>query len=431
MSQVTIIGAGISGLSCAFTLKKLGIDAIIVEASSRPGGLIRTEKIAGYQIEVGPNSFQTAPAALRLVDEAGLWDELLAPAPNSPRFIYWNGKLHKVPPGPLNVSGLLRALREPFVRSKSPAGESVHDFFARRLGRQVADRIVAPALTGIYAGNTASLSMAAVFPKIIEMERQHGSLLRAFVKSLRGRGGGSTTPSSRPKPKGSIFSFPEGVETLPKRVAEQLCIRYNSTDARPGDSPVTVITVPGHRAAGLVAHVNPALSHLLTNVQYAPMVIAAISLPAHSFKDPLQGFGFLVPRNQGLHLLGGLFSSALFPDRAPQGHELLTCFVGGMFEPDAIDWPDERVWETVCSEIKSALKTSEMPQPIALFRHRHAIPQYGIGHEDWVTSVKAELKKTPGLFITANYLEGVSVPACIEQGDRTARAVAEYLGRNG
>jgi oxygen-dependent protoporphyrinogen oxidase len=129
--------------------------------------------------------------------------------------------------------------------------------------------------------------------------------------------------------------------------------------------------------------------------------------------------------------LGGLFSSALFPDRAPQGHELLTCFVGGMFEPDAIDWPDERVWETVCSEIKSALKTSEMPQPIALFRHRHAIPQYGIGHEDWVTSVKAELKKTPGLFITANYLEGVSVPACIEQGDRTARAVAEYLGRNG
>jgi oxygen-dependent protoporphyrinogen oxidase len=102
-----------------------------------------------------------------------------------------------------------------------------------------------------------------------------------------------------------------------------------------------------------------------------------------------------------------------------------------MFEPEAIDWPDERVWETVCSEIKTALNTSEMPQPVALFRQPHAIPQYRIGHERWVAAVKAELKETPGLFLTANYLEGVSVPACIEQGDRTARSVAKYLGREG
>jgi protoporphyrinogen/coproporphyrinogen III oxidase len=435
MPDVTIIGAGISGLSCAWTLKKLGIDAVVLEASSRPGGVIRTENIGGYQVEAGPNSFQTAPAALRFVDEAGLWDDLLPPTPNSPRFIYWKGKLRKFPFGPLSYSGILRAFSEPFVRSKSPIDESVHDFFARRVGRQVADRLVAPALTGIYAGNTANLSMVAAFPKIIEMEREHGSLLRAFFKSLRGRRATETSPTtattSRPKPKGSIFSFPHGVETLPKRVAEQLCIRYNVADARVGETAVTVVTAPAHGAAGLVERHNAALSKLLTNVQYAPMVIAAIALPSHSFKDPLQGFGFLIPRNQGLHILGALFSSALFPDRAPQGQELLTCFVGGMFEPEAIDWPDERVWETVCSEIKAALNTSEMPQPVALFRQPHAIPQYRIGHERWVAAVKAELKETPGLFLTANYLEGVSVPACIEQGDRTARAVAKYLGREG
>ena len=168
---------------------------------------------------------------------------------------------------------------------------------------------------------------------------------------------------------------------------------------------------------------------MLSRIEYAPMVIAAVSFPDFSFKSPLSGFGFLVPRNQGLHLLGALFSSALFPERAPKERELLTCFVGGMFEPEAIHWTDDQVWETVCPEIKSALESSEMPQPVALFRHQHAIPQYKIGHEKWVQEVKEELKKIPGLFLTANYLEGVSVPSCIEQGERTAHEIAKYLGR--
>jgi oxygen-dependent protoporphyrinogen oxidase len=216
---------------------------------------------------------------------------------------------------------------------------------------------------------------------------------------------------------------------LPKRLAEQLNIQYNVDDARIGDTAVSVVTVPSFRAAALFADRNTALAALLQSVQYAPMVIAAVSLPDHSFDKPLQGFGFLVPRGQGLHLLGSLFSSALFVDRAPKGRELLTCFVGGAFEPDAVDWPDERVWEIVCAEIKLALHTSELPRPVALFRQKHAIPQYNIGHEQWVGSVKEELKRTPGVFLTGNYLEGVSVPACIEQGGRTAHAVADYLGR--
>jgi protoporphyrinogen/coproporphyrinogen III oxidase len=427
MTDVIIVGAGISGLSCAWSLKKLGIDAVVLEASSRPGGVIRTEKINGYLIEAGPNSFQGAEAALKLVDEVGLWDDLMPPAPNAARFIYWNGKLRRFPFGPLTFAGITRLLREPFVASKSPADESVRDFFIRRVGRQAHDRLVAPALTGIYAGDTTNLSMAAVFPKILEMEREHGSLTRAFLKTLRRRG--KPGELSRPKPKGSVFSFPAGVETLPQRLAQQLNIQYDVADARIGDAPVTVLTVPAFRALEVLQDRQTALTTLLRKIQYAPMVIAAISLPEHSFNAPLEGFGFLVPRNQGLHVLGALFSSALFPDRAPKGQELLTCFIGGMFEPDAIDWPDERVWDIVCREIKSALRTSEMPQPVALFRQPHAIPQYNIGHERWVAAVKAELNCVPGLFITANYLEGVSVPACIEQSNRTARAVAEYLGR--
>jgi oxygen-dependent protoporphyrinogen oxidase len=428
--DVTIVGAGITGLSCAWYLKKLGIDAVVLEATGRPGGVIRTETINGYQVEAGPNSFQAAPSVLKLIEEAGLWDELLAPAPNAPRFVYWEGKLRKFPFGPLTFTGILRLLREPLVRSKSPADESVRDFFIRRAGRQVHDRLVAPALTGIYAGDTSKLSMTAVFPKIVTMEREHGSLAKAFLKSGKTRG--EARAPQRPRPKGSVFSFPKGVETLPKRLAEHVNIRYNfAIESRPSETPVTVITAPAYSAATLIQSENAALAALLRKVEYAPMVIAAVSVPAQSFSQPLAGFGFLVPRNQGLHLLGALFSSALFPDRAPEGQELLTCFIGGVFEPEVIDWPDDRVWETVCREIKLALRTSETPQPIALYRHAHAIPQYGIGHERWLAAVKEELKKMPGLFLAANYLEGVSLPGCIDQGERAAHAVAEYLGRKG
>jgi oxygen-dependent protoporphyrinogen oxidase len=346
-----------------------------------------------------------------------------------PRFVYWGGKLRKFPLGPLTASGIVRLLREPFIRSKSGPDESVRDFFIRRVGHQAHDRLVAPALTGIYAGDTAGLSIAAVLPKIVRMEREHGSLGRAFLKTLGRRGATAAPAAARPRPKGRIFSFPEGAGMLPRHLAQHVAIRYEVRDARTGDAPATVLAVPAYRACEIVAHSNPALAALLASVQYAPMVVAAVSLPDHAFKEPLNGFGFLVPRNQGLHLLGALFNSALFAGRAPKDRELLTCFVGGTFEPEAMDWPDQRVWDVVCPEVKLALQTSEMPEPAALFRHRRAIPQYNIGHLALLASIREELKKTPGLFIASNYLDGVSVPACIEQGGRTAQAVATYLGR--
>jgi len=220
------------------------------------------------------------------------------------------------------------------------------------------------------------------------------------------------------------------METLPARMAKNLNVRYDTNDARIGDAPITVLAIPAYRAAGILQQNHSALAKLLENVQYAPMVVSATSLPEHSLKEPLHGFGFLTPRNQGLHMLGTLFSSALFTGRAPDGQVLLTSFVGGAFEPDAVTWSDDRLWDLVRSELKQVLQASELPEPIALFRHKNAIPQYRIGHEGWVAAVKDELKKTPGLFITANYLEGVSVPACMEQGERTAYAVAEYLRRD-
>ena len=177
MSDVIIIGAGITGLSCAWRLKKLGVESTILESSNRPGGVIHSERSNGYLIEHGPNSLLPAAENFGLLDEAGLTNEIIEGDHRAPRYICLNHELRKAPFGPMTVPGLLRALAEPLIRSRSPQDESVHDFFVRRAGTEAQDRLVAPFVTGIYAGDTRTLSMAATFPKLHELERQHGSLV--------------------------------------------------------------------------------------------------------------------------------------------------------------------------------------------------------------------------------------------------------------
>jgi oxygen-dependent protoporphyrinogen oxidase len=270
--------------------------------------------------------------------------------------------------------------------------------------------------------------MAAVLPRMLEMEREYGSLAAAMIRSFTRRSTPAPT-TSRPKPKGFTFSFPLGNETLPGRLAQSLDIRYDQSDAQVGIAPVTVLTTPAYSAASIVEKTHPNIAKLLTQIRYSPMVVAATSLSEYSFKEPLQGFGFLVPRSERLHLLGTIFSSALFPGRAPNGRVLLTSFIGGSFEPEVLKWPDDQIWETVCSELQQVLRSDARPEPIALRRHMTALPQYNIGHERCVSAIREELQRTPGLFVTSNYLEGASVPACIEQGEKTAHQVAAYLRR--
>jgi oxygen-dependent protoporphyrinogen oxidase len=425
-TDTVVVGAGITGLTCAYRLEKLGIKTLVLESGNRIGGVIRSERINGHLVEWGPTSLLPTPHTFALLEELGLDKELESANPKSPRYIVIKGKLRAIPLAPLSVGGILRGLAEPLVRSKSHNDESVAKFFRRRFGPQIHDRLVAPFVTGIFAGNTEALSVGAVFPRVLDIEQQYGSVVWGMLRA-------KPRDKSGPAPRRStISSFPDGMEALPRRIAENLTIQTQCSGIRIGkdvQARATVLAVPAYRAAEILSEMYPDLAAMLAAVDYAPIVIATTSIPLNSLSGPLQGFGFLVPQSERLVILGTIFNSLLFSGRAPGDRLLLTSFLGGTTKPEVFDWPDERVWDSVGAELKQLLKTSIRPEPVAIFRHRRAIPQYNIGHRQRIEAIAAELAKIPGLFVTGNFLHGVSVPACMEHGDNTARAVSEFLGK--
>jgi protoporphyrinogen/coproporphyrinogen III oxidase len=436
--DVVVIGAGITGLTSAYRLQKLGFGVLVLESSDRAGGVIRSQLIDGHLVEWGAGSMLPTDHTFGILEELGLLNDLIEANPKSPRYIIVNGQMKAVPFGPLSIGGLLRAFAEPFIRTKSGSDgtpdESVASFFSRRFGREAHDRIAAPFVAGIYAGDTERLSIGATFPRMVEVERRYGSLISGM---LRGKSRGEPPETSKgEKPPadrhtGRISSFPNGMETLTRRMSESLTVRLNTSGVRIGTDvhpKATVVAVPAYQAATIFEETNPEIAAALSSIEYAPIVVAATSLPVEGLTESHRGFGFLVAKGERLNILGTVFNSSLFSDRAPHNRLLLTTFLGGATKPEAFDWPDQRVWDVVCSELKDVLKSSIPPEPVALVRHRRAIPQYTIGHRGRTQVLRNELKRCPGLFVTGNFMDGVSVPACMEQGDATAHAVAEFLG---
>jgi oxygen-dependent protoporphyrinogen oxidase len=378
---------------------------------------------------LGPNSLLPTQSNFPLLDESGLSQQIIEGDPHAPRFVVVGGVPRKVPFGAMTAAGLLRMASEPFVRSKATGDESIRDFFVRRLGREAEERLVSPFITGIYAGSTSELSMAATFPKWAELERQYGSLIWGMWKSRKPKG-------SR---RGRTCSFSQGMEELPRRLASEcniacgadkvvfdknLRVRWNHDEACP---KAIVIATPSYRADKLIEALLPRAAQILSGISYAPIIVATVSIVESALPAPLRGFGFLVPRSERLHLLGTLYSSALFPGRAPKGHHLLTAFLGGSHEAMAIKWTDEYIWNIVRSELQNLLKTSEPPEPLRLVRRTHAIPQYRMGHTQAVEKLRSEIRSIPGLFLTGNYMSGVSVAACMESGEQAAREVASFI----
>jgi protoporphyrinogen/coproporphyrinogen III oxidase len=446
---VLIVGAGISGLVCAYSLRKSGIDAQIVEASPRPGGVIRSERRDGYLLELGPQSFSRTPQLLDLCRDLGTESELLEAPPHAPRFLLLKGQLKQAPLSPpaFFASPLFSArtkwsiIRDALGRSAPPdADESVAGFVRRKFSPELLDKLVAPFVSGIYAGDPEKLSLRAAFPQLFEAERTAGSIVRGVMRAAKSQKG--------PKQPPTLQTFRDGNETLIKALATNLgpalrcgievtAMQRGGTGLpSPGERFVVsakteagtesivadglILAVPTYVAASLL---HPEAESPLRGVEYAPIAVVSLGYRQEDVKHSLGGFGFLVPRSEGLRTLGTVWNSSLFPGRAPQGSVLLTSFVGGATDPQAVALSAKEISAIVHREIAPILSIRGVPAFSHVQIYQRALPQYNIGHTTRVDNLERESSFLLNLKLVGNYLRGPAIGACVEQ----ALAVADEI----
>jgi protoporphyrinogen/coproporphyrinogen III oxidase len=437
--DVLVVGAGISGLTTAFRLARGGLRVAVVEASGRVGGAIQTHTDGPWRFELGPNTVVESHETVgRLIHDAGLDGEKVIAAPSAKRrYLYKDGRLVPLPGGPggflttplFPLGTKLRLLKEPWI-GRPPEGteESIAGFVRRRLGQPFLDYAVGPFVSGVYAGDPERLSVRWAVPKIWTLERDHGSLIRGALARRKG-----------PSPGGAMISFRDGLEALPRKLAQEIgdvrtgvtvrrIVRavggYRAdTSAGPIEARRVVLAVPADVAARLLDEVTAGASRLFDQIPYAAVAVLALGWRRADVGHPLAGFGFLAPRKEGLRSLGCLFPSELFPDRAPEGHIALAAFTGGRTDPEIVSWDEDRIATTLADELRGPLSLQGEPAFRLVRRWPRAIPQYEVGHGRFVERAREIEHALPGLHLSGNFLGGVSVPNCIQNGTELAEGL--------
>jgi oxygen-dependent protoporphyrinogen oxidase len=463
--DVVVIGAGLAGLVCAYRLKALGLDVALLEKSGRVGGVIQSERIDGYLIERGPNSSQGTEELMALVEELGIMEQVAEGDPKAPAYVFFNRQLHAVPAGPgafirsklLSGRGKLRILAEPAVPvRRSDEEESVASFARRRIGSEAAERMVKPFVSGIYAGDAERLSVQAAFPRLANLESRYGGLIRGTLAKARearqARKSAAAVLDKAAPTRRRLVSFQSGMsfltDTLAARIGEDLVagisdLRFEISDSREeftvtfdhaGNSQrvaasEVVVAAPSFAAAKLVAPISNELGGLLEAIEYPPLAILYLSYDRSVIKNPLVGFGFLAAPSEGLNILGCVWNTSLFKDRAPEGRALMTVFIGGVRNPDAARLGDAELASIAHGELRPILGISGEPSVVAITRWERAIPQYNLGHRARVERIERLLEAISGLSLIGNYLHGVSTGDVIKEADRAARSVAEKFNR--
>lgn len=438
-SDVLVVGAGVSGLAAAWELLRSApaSKVVVAEAGERVGGAATTDYVDGFTIERGPNGvLSNVDHTLGLAREVGLEGEIIAADPAARlRYLYLSSKLRPVPKAlpafdMLGPVGLLRLAGEILVprRPADAPDESVTDFLARRFGRRAANLLSDIAVSGVSGGDPARTSLAALFPKLAAAEREAGSVIRW-----------GTGRRKTPGPKTALHSLRRGMQSLPDALAERLDVRTNcsvfslktegeewvaETTAGPLRSRAVVLAVGSDTAGGLLRGVDTELADTLGRIPYAGMRVVSIGVRREQVAHDLAGFGFLVPRGQGLRLLGSVWSSSIFENRAPEGHVLLRVMIGGRMDPTAVEESDADVEAQVLDELGRVIGLSGSPTLVHHTNWRVGIPQYELGHLDRWSSIRARVEQIAGLELCGNAYDGVSVNDCIRYGRSVGRKLA-------
>jgi oxygen-dependent protoporphyrinogen oxidase len=463
MKRVAIVGGGIAGLAVAYALRSRSapgeIDVTLYEKGDRCGGNLRSERINGFLCEWAANGFlDNSPPTLDLARAVGLEPSVLRSNDSARRrFIFRDRRLHAIPGGPLAFArsgmlswrGKLRVMGEPFARSRPPVDESIHEFAARRIGREAAEIMIDSMVSGIFAGDARRLSLKACFPKMWDMETQYGGLVRALVAKQwsrrRERRSGSVAIGA---PAGTLTSFREGTEALPRALvaslADSVCLEALATrldfangrlqlsvrDRGVCPADAVVLAGPALQSAVLVASLDEHLAHHLADIETAPIVVVCLGYDAAGVereRGALDGFGFLIPRVEGRRALGVLWDSSIFPNRAPEGAALIRVMLGGARDRGALNLSDADVLNVVRSDVRETMGLARPPDFVKIIRHRVGIPQCTIGHLDRLAEIEDRLSRIPGLYLAGNSYYGPSINACIAEAGPLADRVLERL----
>ncbi len=451
--NVAILGGGVTGLTAAWQLAKAGHSVRVLESAARVGGNIRTEAADGWLSEAGPNSFQESTLEIAtLIRELGLAVERITTlAAAKKRYLVMDGKLLAAPAGPgaffstplfsfrTKVKILSEVLQSPRNR---PDEVSVARFVTDHVGAQVLERAVQPFIGGIYAGNSERLSAKYAFPKLWEAEKTTGSLIRAAIQGAKSR------KAQGLKGSAPVISFKRGLQALTDALAAKLpegSVVLNAdvkallpgatrrwgvlwdgpTGPTSGEFDFVIAALPAWSLARLTFGTDAATPlAALGAVEYSPVASLFLGYRRDQVRHPLDGFGALVPRAEKRSILGLLFSSSLFPGRAPEGHVGLTVFTGGALQPETARLPEKELLDRVASDLRDLVGAEGRPVFTRHVLWNQAIPQYNLGYGRFLDAMTQCEAKFPGFLVGGSVRDGIALPDCIKSGTQLAKRVS-------
>jgi oxygen-dependent protoporphyrinogen oxidase len=467
-AQIAVLGGGIAGLAAAFNLETearargLGVCVNVFESSGSVGGKLRTIRENGYLVEEGPNGWlDNEPATARLLSRIGLEaGALRSEDATRHRFLLVGGRLRELPMSPrafvgtdiLSPISKLRVAAEILVPRRAELGraaddpgsdETVFEFGRRRLGRGFAELFLDPMVKGIFGGDARRLSLAATFPRMVELEKNYGGLFRAMMKLSKKKNRNGGAQSSPAGPAGTLTTLDGGMQTLPESLRWALGGRVHTGSPasevwreagawwvragadRHGPFDCVIDATPAYAAATHLS--DPIVSRLLNGIAYAPMAVVALAFDRARVEHPLYGFGMLCPSNQRARLLGVLWSTSIFKGRAPEGKIVLRCMAGGAANPEAIGLTDDRLVGLCMEQLAPLYGIKGDPERAWIIRHERAIAQYERGHLARMKEISLRLRSNPGLFLTGSSYRGVSTNHCVAEAENVAREALDFI----
>lgn len=444
--KVAIIGGGIAGLSAGFFIrKKYGdkVDFTIFEKENRLGGTIGITRENGFTIDWGPNGFlDKEPLTLALAKDVGISDKLYpSDRKSEKRFIYRNNKLWEINPNPkkfmksglLSLAGRLRIVFEYFVGAKkNDSEESIYDFAARRIGKEAADILIDPMVSGIYGGDAQKLELGACFPVMEQMEKQYGGLIRAMVKR-RKASKASTSEGGPAGPSGHLTSFKGGLYTLIERLESLLKdnLRYPdeiksiektndgkfkiSQDGSEVIYDAVILGTPSYVTANILKPVSAELAELLNEIPYSSLAVVCQGYKLENVGCDLDGFGFLIPHNQNKNILGSIWTSVIFPEQAPEGMALFRTMLGGAKNESIVNIGEKKLSEITHEELTPILNLKAEPDYEKIIIWDKAIPQYILGHRRRLAKINSILDGIGNVYLAGNAYTGISLNDTIKR----------------